>query len=224
MTTTREWPTASLRSRLLPAIDEHFVVLTPDRLLLYSLELNLLNQLDLPLSRESVKDDWHIDYSTAGKYILAHYEPETEEKRLSGLAPAERYSRTQGIEIRFELINLRTLQAVVHWVNKTCRGCFSITQVSDEGEVQAVGSTPGTPFDSRSVSVGKPPDGPWSELCPYYQPYCRPGVFVNKETVLSLESTKGLEAIWLVNTHGDLLFHDAFGEKGVTHSGIPSLG
>lgn len=209
---THAWPTSSPRSRLLPATGRKFVVLTPDRLLLYSPELSLLDQLDVPWGHEAIKDQWDVARSPGEKNILISYEPESDERRLAELPPAAR--NKEPVEVRFEWIDLENLQVVNRWSTKECVRCFRTVGISDDGMVQRWSNVPGgTPFNSKIVEIGKPPDGPWRDLCPYYQPYCRPGKFVNNGSILATERNNGLETIWLVSTAGELLFHETFREN-----------
>jgi hypothetical protein len=207
----RDWPTSSPRSRVVPTTGHNFVVLTPDRLLLYSPDLSLLGQLDVPWGHEAIKDQWEVARSPGGKYILISYEPESDERRLAELPPAARHM--EPIEVRFEWIDLENLHVVDRWSTKECVDCFWTVGISDDGMVQRWNNVPGgTPFNSKIVEIGKPPDGPWRDMCPYYQPYCRPGKFVSNGSILATEQSKGLETIWLLSTNGELLFHETFRE------------
>jgi hypothetical protein len=73
----REWPISSYWSRVLPAVGGKFVVLTPEKLMLYSQDGEPLKELDLPLNREAIKDTWRVYASPAGKYLVIEYEPKT---------------------------------------------------------------------------------------------------------------------------------------------------
>src|SRR5580704_8351470 len=164
---TRDWPSSSLRSRVLPATGQKFVVLTPDRLLLYSSEFNLLGQLDVTWGRESIKDHWEVAHSPGGKYLLINYEPQADAKRIDQLPPTTPLSDWEPVE-RFERIDLENLQEVERWTTKICHDCFftlgdhDAFGISDDGMVQRWKNVPGgTPFNSKIVEIGKPPDGPW---------------------------------------------------------------
>ncbi len=167
---TRDWPSSSPRSRVLPATGQKFVVLTPDRLLLYSPEFTLLNQLDVTWGRESIKDHWEVARSPAGKYLLIHYEPQADAKRIEQLPPTVDVLDWNPVE-QFEWIDLENLQVVEHWATKICPDCFftlgfyDTFGISDDGMIQRWKNVPGgTPFDSKVVEIGKPPDGPWRDL------------------------------------------------------------
>jgi hypothetical protein len=225
---TRDWPSSSLRSRVLPATGQKFVVLTPDRLLLYSSEFNLLGQLDVTWGRESIKDHWEVAHSPGGKYLLINYEPQADAKRIDQLPPTTPLSDWEPVE-RFERIDLENLQEVERWTTKICHDCFftlgdhDAFGISDDGMVQRWKNVPGgTPFNSKIVEIGKPPDGPWRELCPYYQPYCRPGGFVSSETFIAEREGKPGE-FWLVSTNGGLLLHEVLHENETIFAGhLPS--
>jgi hypothetical protein len=209
---THEWPTASQLSRIFRVAGDKFVVLTPDRLILYSADFSLLNQIDLPLSRDAVKDYWNVAVSPGGKNFLINYEPVSEERRVAALPRTQIYS--EPVDVRFEWIGLENLEVLARWTTKGCLNCFSIVGISDDGMVQRWKTAlSGSALNSKVVEIGKPPDGPWRDLCSYYQPYCRPGKFVNGETVLSVERTKGFETIWLFDTSGEMLFRQTFGEN-----------
>ena len=216
----RGWPSSSLRSRVLSAAGEKFVVLTPERLLLYSPEFTLLNQLDVIWGRESIKDLWDVARSPGGKYLLAHYEPQADAKRIEQLPPTVDALDWNPVE-QFEWIDLENLQVVERWTEKSCRDCFitlgyeDTFGISDNGMVQRR-------KNPHIVEIGKPPDGPWRGLCPYYQPYCHPGGFVNNETFLAKGGDKP-EEFWLVNTNGGLLLHEALRENETIYTGhLPS--
>lgn len=208
----RYWPVSSPRSRVIPTTGHNFVVLTPDLMLLYSPELSLLSQLDVPWGQEAVKDQWDVARSPGGKYVLVSYEPESDERRIAELPRDARH--LEPVELRFEWIDLEDLHVVERWTRKECVDCFWTVGISDDGIVQRWNNVPGgTPFNSKIVEVGRPPDGPWRELCPYFQPYCRPGKFISNGSILATDQTKRLETIWVVSTRGELLFHDTFGEN-----------
>jgi hypothetical protein len=221
---TRDWPSSSPRSRVLPATGQKFVVLTPERMLLYSRESTLLNQVDVTWGRESIKDNWEAARSPGGKYLLIHYEPQADAKRIKQLPPTVDALDWNPVE-RFEWIDLENLQVIERWATKFCRDCFSTLGyqdtfgISDNGMVQRWEPVrAGTPFNSNIVEIGRPPGGPWRELCPYYQPYCRPGGFVSNETFLA-EGEGQPGEFWLVSTNGGLLLHEALRENETIFAG-----
>jgi hypothetical protein len=216
VTATRDWPSSSRRSRVLPVIGNNLTVLTPDRLFLYSTELSLVKQLDVPWGRESAKNQWGVSRSPGGKYLLASYKPESNVRGLNALPPE--MGRAEPTEIRFDWVDLEDLQFIKRWITKECINCSRTVGISDGGVAQRWKNVlGGTPFDSKIVEIGEPPDGPWRDLCPYYEPYCRPGEFINNKSVLTITETRPA-AIWLVSTNGGLLFHDEFREHETLYS------
>ena len=213
--TTREWPTPSVRSRVLAAPGRKFVVLTPDQLLLYSPELDLLGKLDIPLGRESVKDHWHAGPSPGGRYLLLEYEPETDEKRFAGL-PASAYETLESEE-HIEWINLENLDVVERWTTKICVHCTWPGPISDEGMMQNYrlsDSKDEAPPNSTIVNIGRPPNGPWHLMCSSSDSHCGPGQFVNNEAILRMQLTgqdKNVKLwIGLISIRGELLFQQTF--------------
>lgn len=220
--TTREWPTASVRSRVLAAPGGKFVVLTPDQLLLYSADLSLMNKLDVSMGRESVKNDWHATISPGGRNLLLSYEPETDEGRFAGLSPSDYEAQLQELEIRLEWIDLDKLQTVERWstTEKSSGGFGSPDVISDEGLVQRTkrGNGIDAPLYSWVVSIGRIPNGPWHLMCSPADSFCGPGQFVNDKTVL--RTWVGVDngtRLWvgLLSTTGELLFQQTFSKGEV---------
>jgi hypothetical protein len=112
--TTGEWPTASDRSRIARAPEGRFLVITPDRLLLCSLDLQVLRELDLSLSREAMLASFQAHVSPAGNYLLIEYE-------LPG-----------GDEDRYKWIDVRGLQLLRTGSSRAWRFTGS---PSDDGQV-----------------------------------------------------------------------------------------
>jgi hypothetical protein len=205
--TAREWPTPSTRSRVLATTGGKFVVLTPDQLLLYSPNFEFLGRLDLPLSREAIKDNWEVHRSPGGKYLLLSYEPEVQEKAVAGLPLSVYLSHLKDVKVNLEWIRLDDLQLLDSWT--TTLGADYPASISDSG--MSLANAP----SNSPPKIGGLAKGPWHEFCPYYQAYCRSGGFINNEAILSLEFNKGPEAIWVVSTSGELLFHEIFREKEI---------
>jgi hypothetical protein len=220
----REWPTASVRSRVLAVLGGKFAVLTPDQLMLYSADLDLLNTLDTPVGRESVKDDWQATTSPGDRYLLLSYEPATEEKRIAGLPPTVLEAQLDELEMRLEWIDLQNLRPVERWSTtaKSSEGFSEPEAISDEGLVQRVKrgkGNDGAPLYSYVVEIGKPPNGPWSLMCFPSDSFCGPGEFVNNDTILRTRLT-GLDKdvqVWigLLSTNGKLLFQQTFSKGEV---------
>jgi hypothetical protein len=217
-----EWPTSSVRSRVLAIPGGNFVVLTPDQLLLYSSEMNYVKRLELPLNREAIKNDWYAYPSPGGKYLLFGYEPATEEKRLAGV-PVELLGK-QEIEHRFEWIGLENLQVVQSWAVKNWPDVYPMA-ISDEGMAQD------WTYDNGSIAtVGMLPNGPWRRLVsPLDSHQELLGRFINNETILDMRYMGGQDKnvqVWmgLVNTRGELLFQETFSKGEVPYEGTRSIG
>jgi hypothetical protein len=230
---TMEWPTASGRSRILAAPGEKFAVLTPDQMLLYSADFALLNKLEIPLSRESVKDGWHAVTSPGGKYLLLGYEPATEEKRLkrSTELPFSVYiKQLETLEVRLIWVDLDTMKIVENWTatERSSGGFLWPEKISDQGLVQIESSMRnrnGIPLYLPIVKIGRPPNGPWQLMCTPSDSFCGPGQFINDGTVIRSRLSGGDKNVqtWigLVSTNGKLLFEQSFPKGEVPRDGIP---
>jgi hypothetical protein len=83
--TSREWPTASERSRINPAPDSGFIVITPERLILYSPDFREQKELILSLARESDLTSFTSQASPGSNYLLIKYTPPSGDKELHKL-------------------------------------------------------------------------------------------------------------------------------------------
>jgi hypothetical protein len=179
----REWPTASERSGIEPVIGGRFIVVTPDKLMLYSSALEVVKELELFFGREAI--DWRVDPSPGGKYLVVEYQPQSDSARGAGYTD---------FEWRNLWINADDLQVLRAWTERGM-GSHQWT-ITDDGIL----------FDGWKI--GKP-DGPFDRLChPYPQPYCSGGSLVNNHTVFS--SSGGSErGAWmaLISTSGESLMH-----------------
>jgi len=184
---TREWPTASNLARVVPALGGRFVVITPDRLMLYSPDLELLKGLDLPISREASRDAWEFLSSQGGRYLLLQFEPRTLEKE-------EADSSLRGVQL--ELVDVENLEVIQKWRPK--RWDF-LTSLSDDRLALKMGG-----------KIGRP-EGPFHWLCSPAEPYCRGGRFLDDHTIFSdfLEyATISEKRMYFVSISGELLFSE----------------
>lgn len=227
---TMEWPTASVRSRILAAPGEKFAVLTPDQMLLYSADFALLNKLEVSLGRESVKSGWDAAPSPGGRYLLLGYEPATDEKRFAGLPLSVYDAQLDTLEMHLIWVDLEKLQVVEHWTTtRRSSGGFSWPEkISDQGLVQIESSMRnrnGIPLYLPIVKIGRPPNGPWQLMCTPSDSFCGPGQFINDGTVIRSRLSGGDKNVqtWigLVSTNGKLLFEQSFPKGEVPRDGIP---
>ncbi len=224
---TMEWPTASVRSRILAVPGEKFAVLTPDQLLLYSSAFGLISKLEIPLGREAIKDRWDATTSPAGNFLLLSYEPATEEKRFSGLPYSVYVAQLDTLEMRLMWVDLDKLQVVERWstTEKSAGGFMWPEDISDDGTVQIQSSTLSNNRNSLPlVKIGRPPNGPWSLMCSRWASSCGAGRFVNDETILRMSVTgqdKNVRLwIGLLSITGKLLFEQTFPEGEIEREGF----
>ncbi|MGH9679179.1 MAG: hypothetical protein ACRD4Y_04455 [Candidatus Acidiferrales bacterium] len=206
-------------------------MLTPDKLLLYSAELNLLHQLDLPIERDASKDQWDAVVSPERKYLLLTYDPVKNEKRFEGLSLSEfDHDAWKDFETGVECVDLGQLKLINAWSTtvRNSHGFGPPDAISDEGTVQVwklAEHPPGevTAVHSYIVNVGAPPNGPWHSMCTGADSFCGPGKFVNNQTVLrtDVELPDNRSALWvaLLSTGGALLFQQKFSTGEVLFTG-----
>lgn len=210
-----EWPTSSVRSRVLAIPGGNFLVFTPVELLLYSSEMNYLRKLELTLNRKAAKDGWYTHVSPGGKYLLFGYMPAAEERRRVGM-PLDQL-RKQETDTSFEWIDLENLQSIQNWSAKNWPYDGSSIEISDEGMALDWTFVKG---ENRGVSsiatIGRLPNGPWRLIdSPLDSHNSLLGRFVNNETILNMRYIGGQDKnvqVWmgLVNTSGGLLFQETF--------------
>jgi hypothetical protein len=197
---TQEWPTPSLRSGIIPATRGNFLVVTPDKLILYSPDLRFLKELDIPVAREAPKDDWQLLRSPGGKFLLIDYEVASSEKLLC-------------FEVRDELVDSENLQLVQAWsqfgrVEWEPRSgpCLAPTDhpkvqfwndVSDDGALL-------TTTDVGTPAIGHI-DGHFHVLCSHNDANCRKGFLVNNQTVIVWPSFHQNRPISLISMSGETL-------------------
>jgi hypothetical protein len=204
---TREWPTFSERSRIMPATDGKFVVITPDKLTLYSPEIQPLKELELPVGREATQNDWTAAPSPAGKYLLISYGPRTNENDPRGWVGA--------VEKR-ELIDTETLQVVRAWTEAAIR---YFEAALDNGTIFFIGRQ-GNPV------IGLP-EGPWRAAFLDWTPKNHPSdyVTVSDDAVLGLRPLSLHKWCYsLALTTGELLFTQELAEGEMLRLVSPSAG
>jgi hypothetical protein len=116
---SHEWPTFSERSRIMPTLGGKFVVVTPDKLTLYSPEIQPLKRLDLPVKRDAVQGGWDAVPSPGGKYLMIWY-----------------YTLPDGDSTMSALIEIATVRTVVPWA----QGANGFIPLDDGNVVTGVGS------------------------------------------------------------------------------------
>jgi hypothetical protein len=189
VTSTREWPTASYVACVVPAPGGKLLVITPDRLMLYSPAVELLKGLDLPISSETSRDKWRFVRSPRGNYLAFHYE----------LRPSHgREPTLSDFEARFLWVDAEKLQLLL---TGTDRGWKSISpiSVSDDGTVMLIGG-----------KVGKP-EGPFHWPCDLHRDYCRREErFIDDHTIFGRDPHTAAKRAYFVSTTGDLLFSENY--------------
>lgn len=153
---TREWPTFSERSRVAPAGGGKFVVITPDKLSLYSHQLELLKEVDLPVGREATANDWNVERSPGGGYLLVSFGLRSTEDNPHGWL---------GAEVKRELFDAGTLQVNRTWT-ETGVGIKYFEVPSDDGSVFTT--------DRRGALVFGFPGGPWRPADLNWSSQCEP--------------------------------------------------
>jgi hypothetical protein len=132
--TTRQWPITSGKSRITCVPGGKFIVLTPDKLVLSSLEAGPSKVLQLRLSSQVALGSFDPQASPAGKYLLI-------ESELPG-----------GAEELFCWIDSNKLQLIRRWAEE---GGTRTVSISDDGRAAVMGKggaayvgNPGGPPDA----------------------------------------------------------------------------
>lgn len=185
---TREWPTASERSRISPTPGGKFVVITRDKLILCSAALDPLKELDLPISHEAIGDDWDAFRSPRGKYLLFDYELRPSDGREPSLSE---------FESRVLWVDGEKLEIVV---TRTDRGWKSISpiSISDDGMALLIGGKLG--------KIGGPFDWP----CDPRRRYCHGTAFLGDSIILSKDHPVSTKLAYFVSINGGLLFSEKY--------------
>ena len=217
--TTKEWPTSSLRSGIIPATKGNFLIVRPDRLILYSPDFQLLKELELPVAREAFKDDWDLVKSPGGKLLLVDFE----------VASSETHRMDSCFEVRDELIDAESLQVTRSWsqfgvvLGKLPSGpCASDPSiyfwggVSDDGSLLTTDAT-GAPAIGRA-------DGRFQALCSHSNPNCRSGSLANNQTVFVWPKIRQKNPITLISTSGEVLPIQDLDDREMLHSIARSVG
>ena len=139
--TDSESPTASGQSCPLRSTGGKFVVFTPDKLLLYSAGLELLNELSLPLRSQATWESWWLFPSPGGRYLLIRYDAKSNasrddefERAISTRDYALRDRILAEAEEGEELIDMEELKILRTWTRKFGPGDdFLPSSISDEG-------------------------------------------------------------------------------------------
>jgi hypothetical protein len=188
---THEWPTSSKWAWITRAPEGKFVVITPERLTLYSPAIEEIKHLDLPITQESIKEEWRVGSSTGGHYLVVDY----------ASAAAEREGDPEN---RREWIDTETMQVLREWtINRGSPEYAKVMSISDDGKTALVG-----------YNIG-PPEGPFHRLCKPSpsQPYCGGTTMIANDTVLGVTSPypKEAESMYLIRIDGDVVLRqDSF--------------
>jgi hypothetical protein len=183
--TTREWPTGLYSSRVLPGTEGRFIVLTADKLMLYSPQMELLKELDLSLTRRSVLG-WRAHLSPSRKTLVVGYEPREDESRSLGEARTEN-----------QWIDTESLTVTQRWTAKGFSGDFD--NISDRA---FVGILPGIKI--RELNA------PWRQLCGTRTAFCGDHPQFISNSVILTRTDPLPRYISLFRTNGALLFKQDF--------------
>lgn len=180
---TREWPTSSKWSWVARAPKGQFVVITPEGLMLYSPGMQEIKHLDLPITKESIKDAWSIRPSPGGTYLALEYEPEAEERQAGEAV------------LRRELVDTENLRVIRQWTVKGGGG--APISISDNGTTHIY------------YKIGRLNE-PQRILCYPYATYCG-GSLISNHAILAVSMPeKGVASIGLMSTSGNLFFQQSF--------------
>jgi hypothetical protein len=194
---TREWPTASERAGVLPATGGNFVVLTPDKLWLYSEDFHLLHELNLLLSSRAHDEWWQFSASPNRRYILLMYAADSR-------------------HCRFEWIGLDDLAILRSWQEDSKENVWRGRE-----DLVVLGGHLGSLYEGvmampfqRGFFLTRYLDGPW-RLVRFSRPVASLGAFgfLSGRLLISAEqSVKGLRKgnITLIRTDGEVLFQQDF--------------
>jgi hypothetical protein len=169
-------------------IEGRFIVVTPDKLMLYSSALEILKELELALTRKAI--DWRVAPSPGGKYLVVEYEPQSDIARGAG------YTDFDWHRLWIDADNLQVLRT---WTERGMN--VHDWTISDDGLA----------FDG--FKIGKA-DGPRNWLClPYNnaKPYCGGyGSLLNSQVVFMMSGPSRDEWMALISTQGEVLMHQDY--------------
>jgi hypothetical protein len=197
---SREWPSASQDSGILPATDDNFVVLTPDQLILYSTDLQGINDLRPMLSAKAHEGWWEFVQSPNRKYLLVSY--------------ALDYR-----QYRFEWIGLDDLKVLKSWGEDGRENLWR-----GKEDLNVLGGHLGSIYDdeivlgfSKDFFLTRKLDGPW-HLIRYSRSLQTGGSlrFLADRLLISANPSqvKGARGtITLIRTDGEILFQQEFSDR-----------
>jgi WD40 repeat protein len=197
---TRVWPTASQSATVMPATGGNFLVLTPDKLRLYSPDLLLLNELNLQLSLQAHEGWWQFSYSPNGNNLLISYDVDS------------RY-------YRFQWIDLNDLTVLRCWQEDTKANLWK-----GKEDLNVLGGRLGSIYDDEMVMpfqrgffLTRKLDGPW-DLVRFTRPVITTDwfEFLNRHLLLSAERSHvehGTGNITLIHTNGEVLFEQELSDR-----------
>lgn len=204
---TRKWPTASDRARIAPAPGERFVVITPEKLQLYSADVKPLRRLDLP-DQTGIQRSLTPSASPGGAYLLIEYDPNAGRKDDYDFNKAE---------LRREFIDTENLRLIRAWTLKGMQATHP-ENISDEG-------TALTSDSAGRLKVGKP-GGPWTVVCEQRAPQCTYGFFVANNAFFSRRAPRsaGRSAMQLMLINGQVIFEEQLSKKQYVQAVARSAG
>jgi len=210
---TREWPTASQSTAVLPATQGNFIALTPDKLWLYSADFRLLKERTLSLSSRAHENWWHFSYSPNGRYLLVMHG--VNPRDVSG-GPAQRSTLYYG----YEWIALDDLRVLHSWQENSAENLWK-----GKEDLNVTGGHLGSIFNDqiiipfyRGFFLMRELDGPL-RLVRFSQPVVSLGAFkfLTSQLIIS-ERQSNLRARWkgnitLIRTNGEVLFQQEFSDR-----------
>lgn len=211
--TKQEWSTPSRRSGVIEAPGGNFLVVRPDKLILYSPALQILKELEIPVTREAPKDDWQLLRSPGGKFLLIDYELASSDKLLC-------------FEVRDELINLENLQVTHSWSQFGRVAWENIPgpclAPSEHPQIQFWSGVSDDGFLLTTDSAGAPAIGQLNStfhvLCSHTNSNCRGGSFINNQTVLVSPPPHTGRPVALISTKGEILPIYELGQREILRS------
>jgi hypothetical protein len=199
----RDWPTASDRSRIMRSAEGKFLLVTPDRLVLYSQEMAPLKELELKLSRDSVPGSFTPLASPCGRNLLIRSE-------LPG-----------GTEDLYYWVETSTLRVIQRWTEVYFRHVYT-QDISDAGRTILLG--PGRKPEG-ALYIGKPGD-PLDRLSLVCDGYGLDAAFVSDDSWFgwSSPSKLGRFRIHLARTDGTTIFDEELLHDEVIRPFYPAVG
>jgi hypothetical protein len=192
-----------------PAAGGNFITLTPDKIWLYSADLQLQSERDLLLSSRADEGWWQFNESPNGKYLLVMNG--ADRRTISARHPANLYYNYQWIELG----NLRVLHS---WQENTAENLWK-----GKEHLNVTGGHVGSLYDDEIVIpfytgfLVRKLDGPL-RLVPFSRPVINDGVFgfLSSELLISQRRSRYKHEkgdITLIRRDGEVLFQQQFSDR-----------